>query len=539
MKQLLTNLILFLGLAIAQADSLGNYPQSNSIAPADFFLTVYTNGDGTFKTHLTPAGNLKPPMQYKRAEVSTNIFPNVLTAQPGYTYGIDLPILFLPNTNGTYLLNPDQDLIGGNAFAMNIFTPPLGTTQVVASVSAGTLAGNGTLQFGFCTSAYGAIAYTNYGLTTTMSNLTVTAGRSDQMCLLFLNNGGNGFVLSNLNLTCLPNPTNAGLTGPFYRYEIARKHIKNSSGFGYLNYNRYWDARHQPPSSTIQFDTTAPSFSMDVYCGQGVSPFYIYVNGSFWGSISPANSGELYQWLDITGLPVGQINTVEVISPYSSDYNYTSVRAVCALQSYYLKLYEWPNNYKAFIAGDSILASICNPYDYQWTTKGVFERLTEYNVTFSASGSDSLFRDLTYFYGGRMMEIGSLQPAIALDNYGFNDWKYGTYNTNTFQTAYAAYLDEVHKVSPATQYYVVTPTPAGVYETSNLFTFTLEGFRQAKRLAIVGRTNWCVLVEGTNILQANQLGSDNIHPAVYGCSQIGKRLAKFTFDFSVRTNNIP
>lgn len=103
--------------------------------------------------------------------------------------------------------------------------------------------------------------------------------------------------------------------------------------------------------------------------------------------------------------------------------------------------------------------------------------------------------------------------AIGTNDYGITGW-----NHTAFGTAYAALLDDLHAVLPATTIVCQSPLIRSV-ETAGANGSTMAQYRAAILAATVGRA-WATYIDGAAILTTGGLSGDGLHPSTAGHATI-------------------
>ena len=492
------------------------------------------------------------PQWRNPAQVSTNYFPNLLSASPQFTltaFGVNsLSTMLVRYKNGCYYCNEDLSSTAnggnGNQYIFSTFRAPDNCTNVVLTLQVAAV-GSATSQalFGLSDYGYGNQVVTNpASLGTSFQTFTFQRAPIDlQAIVIQVLDGSRTLMVSNINLTFQPAPTNPVLTGNFVRYEAQKRNFRMAGGSA-VTYNqtttRSWDASHVGASAILRMQTAATNLFLDVYEWGGGAGFVfnVYTNGVWYKNLT--TQAKYIQGFD---LPLsGTLTTVEVVTPYSSGANVAQIRAVLAPAGVVFNYMDNTAAEVGYFYGDSILSSINQTTDYSLTTKAIIENLTEMDLVWRCSSGMAFWNDYTADLKTIYTEIGRAQPNFIWDEMLYNDWNQNVWSgTNQFQTNLATAYDNFNKCAPGATIFVqlgIKSTQANEAAV-NSAGLTLEQFRQAKRNIVNGtnqftgiaRTNYCIVVEPGTVFTTNNISGDSIHPIDAGGAQIGKNIGYLIF----------
>ena len=138
------------------------------------------------------------------------------------------------------------------------------------------------------------------------------------------------------------------------------------------------------------------------------------------------------------------------------------------------------------------------------------------NTAIEAFGYRSLFMDCETeeLRAAFVSHIAAFEPLIIWLAIGTNDYGLSKWTAANFGTAYADLLDKLHVALPSTTIYAQTPTTRTT-ETANALGSTLPDYRTQIATAQSTRSEYCTLVDGTEILVAGDL-ADGLHPTTAG-----------------------
>lgn len=274
------------------------------------------------------------------------------------------------------------------------------------------------------------------------------------------------------------------------------------------------------PFSRWVFYTRATNLFLKTYCNIFASfPDYatigIVINGIYYTTLTctqtgannfslalPARGKKVEIIAGVQTKPVSAILGTFIKSIYFSGGAYTTEVA--------------PTNpaMRLFVYGDSIAVGDHSdiPTKENWT---VLMR-SFINVAIEAFGYRSLFMDCeteelrTAF----VAHIAAFVPSIIWLAIGTNDYGLSKWTASNFGTAYADLLDKLHVALPSAVIYAQTPLSRAT-ETANALGSTLPDYRTQITTAQSTRSDYCTLVDGTEILTTGDL-SDGLHPTTAG-----------------------
>lgn len=106
---------------------------------------------------------------------------------------------------------------------------------------------------------------------------------------------------------------------------------------------------------------------------------------------------------------------------------------------------------------------------------------------------------------------------------GTNDYGATSMTVAAFQTAYGAMLDALLAADPEADVYCITPIRRET-ESGNSNGETLAQFRAAIATAVSSRTSFCTLIDGTTLMDAEDLDATGVHPTSTGHAAIAAAL---------------
>jgi hypothetical protein len=442
-------------------------------------------------------------------------------------------VLIRVDTNGNYLLNENKTTDSIYSWLQYPFRPPVGSTQVLVTADFYSIFGTNTgFRFAYTTPSTAiSVLETNFtvpasGPTNITLNYNTTT--SDLGLLFWPNYSGShssSVLVSNLILSFLPAPTNAGLVGSWKRRDILPRYLNHDA----LNTTRYiyqqkLSARNFNACARLKFNTSATNFTVESVSESASWPFYVYTNGVFAKSFTPSVRASEYWDVTLTG----NNNDVEIIYPISQNFPTTEVhigsfvRGIFCAADAFLNFSKARPNRKFWVFGDSI----------QIWGRGEgglwprIERLIDVDYTLHAIGGSALTNmwvtDQTNF-------LRSFVAAKASDAYiaiGFNDYFGAYWGTNAFATNYGNMLDLMHQASPGTTIYAQAPI-ISTSESANALGLTLNDFRKVIFDAAQARSNFVVYIAGTNLVGSTSYLEDFAHPSELGFALYSKNLLPY------------
>jgi len=169
---------------------------------------------------------------------------------------------------------------------------------------------------------------------------------------------------------------------------------------------------------------------------------------------------------------------------------------------------------RLFIYGDSLAVGDHTevPTQEGWT---VLMR-SSIDTAIEAFGYRSLFMDCetAETRATFVSHIAAFEPSIIWLAIGTNDYGLSKWTAANFGTAYADLLDKLHIALPSAAIYAQTPIVRAT-ETANALGSTMAEYRTQIISAQSTRSDYCTLVDGTEILTMGDL-ADGVHPTTAG-----------------------
>jgi hypothetical protein len=442
-------------------------------------------------------------------------------------------VLIRVDTNGNYLLNENKNPTPIYAWLQYPFRPPVGSTQVLVSADFYSIYGTNTgMRYAYTTPSTAiSLLETNFtvpasGPTNIALNYNTTT--SDLGLLLwpiYSGSHNSSVLISNLTLSFLPAPTNAGMVGSWKRSDILPRYLNHDA----LNTTRYiyaqkYSSRNVQACSRLQFNTSATNLTIESVSESSSWPFYVFTNGVFAQSFTPTVRASEYWDVVLSGIN----NDVEIIYPISQNFPDTGVhvgsfvRGIFCAADASINFVESKPDRKFWVFGDSI----------QIWGRGEgglwprLERLIDIDYTLHAIGGSGL---TNMWATDRINFLRSFVAAKASDAYiaiGFNDYFGSWWGTNAFATNYGNMLDLMHQASPGTTIYCQAPI-VSANESANALGLTLSDFRKVIADQAQARSNFVVYIAGTNLLASTSYLEDFAHPSELGFALYSKNLLPY------------
>lgn len=243
----------------------------------------------------------------------------------------------------------------------------------------------------------------------------------------------------------------------------------------------------------------------------------VYVNGEYNQSIEIGANGES---TDIITLPAGTktvslVNGPQTRPSTAAPAKGTFVTRVIAKDGT-LKLSPAPQN-RLLIYGDSITAGDASDpvMEKAWVMQ-VRTAAAGDSVAMEGWGYRTLHEDanselLRTSFVSKLTSYAPLRIWLAI---GTNDYALNKWSAANFGVAFNALLDDLVEAMPNITIYCQTPL-VRVSEVANSFGDTLGDYRSEIVTAVSTRTDNCILIDGTEILEVGDL-NDNVHPTTAG-----------------------
>ena len=513
---------------VGNGASLTNLHGSNSITAG----TIDTNRmDATayaaFKNDVTQAGLAAGSYAINGALPSQAWVPNPSTKTAFYSDPQSRhwsapdanSVLVMSDTNSGFSLNKNKNSTPSYAWIQYPFRAPLGSTQVLVSASfASVFATNTGMRFAYTTPSTAiALSETNFTVPAsgfTNVQLTYNTTTSDLGLLfwpIYSASHNSAVTISNLTLTFLPAMTNAGLVGTWKRHDILNRYLQNDSVGTTRLQNSYQNApANFQAKARLQFNTTATNLTVESVSTQSSWPFYVFTNGVICRGFAPSVRASEYWDVALSGLN----NFVEIVYPISqvgTPQSGSFVRNIFTADNAQLAFYESKPDRKFWVFGDSI--QIWG--DGNAGLWSQIQRKLDVDYSLYAVGAGSLSNNWYFSKSNCIRSFVSSKATDAYIAHGFNDY-YGAYwSTNMFATNYALLLDTLHAIRPDVTFYCQAPI-LSTTETANVLGHTLNDFRHVIAGVAQARTNFCIYIAGTNLVNSTGYLEDFAHPNEFG-----------------------
>jgi len=363
-------------------------------------------------------------------------------------------------------------------------------------------------------------------VTPTPQAFTVT-GATNGNYLLNIHTAGNGVAVSNnIALTFAPAPTDPVLSAPFVRYRVTPQQVFGDAGsYGYYGQHEVYQGQYADqsvtrasPSSYVEFKTTATNIALEIFAQAAAQYATISVNGVVVTNITSQASGTpIFRNIYPYNINSSQnMNTIRVVG-YRGNQDGLSAVYVPTGSSVEFKSHE-PQR-KLLIIGDSIMTSLNTTNRFN-TIARMLEQVLPLRVFNYSSFGISLY-DMWQTSPNKLWlsdAISESDPSDVWIEQSFNDWAHANWaSTNTFISCYGNIVDTIHSYLPRATIYCQSAIPVGpTYSGTNANGETLAQYRTAVQYVTLSRTNYCIFVDGTSVIQARDISADDVHPTDSG-----------------------
>ena len=272
------------------------------------------------------------------------------------------------------------------------------------------------------------------------------------------------------------------------------------------------------PASRLQYLTDAETLYLETYNDiyttyPDVSDLGIRVNGVDKIAVEPGAVGTIHKTID---LGVG-LKTVDIINGLQSKPSARIGSYACSLAFNKAAAKQNPaSTPRILLYGDSIHVggNADNP-----SLEGVAQLVRNAysgSLLLEAWGYRSLYDDCVDEAAriAFVSHIANQSPSIIWLGIGTNDYGLSKWTAANFGTAYADLLDKLHVALPSAAIYAQTPVVRAT-ETANAVGSTMAEYRTQISTAQSTRSEYCTLVDGTEILTTDDL-ADGVHPTTAG-----------------------
>lgn len=278
--------------------------------------------------------------------------------------------------------------------------------------------------------------------------------------------------------------------------------------------------------SSLTFNTSATSVTINSYnsvysTDSSLATLGVYVDNSYNSQVLLGASG--YRNNSVT-LPAGNKILKIVTSPLSRSGGppqpVLGSWPISIAANAKLSRMSVSNSNSLLIYGDSIAVggNATNYYTDPWAMK--IREIAPYPVALEAWGWRALNDDCSNSTdrAAFVSKIVSRSPTKIWLAIGTNDFGLNRSSAATFQTNYAALLDDLKTALPSAIIYAQSPLIRGNEGSANTFGSTIANFRTAISNACVGKSN-VTYIDGLPILQVSDLaeaGAAALHPTTSG-----------------------
>lgn len=432
--------------------------------------------------------------------------------------------------DGSWLVNPDL-LTGGYRQRLNLFCPGPGVTAVTLRVVAKQYAATANklkltlTEFGGSNPTTQDFTLTDQW-TTCEVTASVTAGSLYWAFVTCCFAGGgqigdNRFYVQSVKI--VPTASSGVLSSDFFRLGLANMSCNNDTGVV--------TAALVPKTSALSFKRFRTNASA------ALCEFVPSLQGSFPNECQIALLDETQdypykatsaglQWWNMNSMPTGD-QRLDLISGATA--KAAGVLYGSFLRALYLpKDCTWSIHAVAptwTVYGDSISCGFGAdvPPTEGWTAllradlDGKLAVEAWGNRTLNGDASTSELREA---HATKLVGYGAHNYIFAI---GTNDYGTTASTVAAFQTAYGAMLDALLAADPEAVVYCITPIRRET-ESGNSNGETLAQFRTAIANAVSTRTSFCTLIDGTTLMDAEDLDGTGVHPTSTGHAAIAAAL---------------
>jgi hypothetical protein len=430
---------------------------------------------------------------------------------------------------------------------------PTNSTNCTITWTAHAITGTGSPKVEVWTSGVGLVASTNFTVTTTPSNYSLSFTPQKDMGVVWRANNAKWVVSNNITVTYLPTLTHPVLAGNFTRYNVSQKNLLGNSGspnnpntiYNGLSAGGKIDYSVSASSSRaiLDFQTNEKFVVLESFSGNGNGKIFVYLDGVYYTNYSLIGNGSRgHLELNYLNIPAGKnYTTVRCVSEYASfDTGSWVVRGIYVSNTNSVKFLNTDKFLRrVWVYGDSIICGTSLTAEPLNDTQHLIESCYPFYFTTYAQSGATLYGTWTRTNTSYVSKSDTIQAAVSANptdiyiQMGFNDASLNSYGgTNGFAIAYADAVDTLHDQLPQARIYC-----QGISYTTSAVSTTNDYRFAVSNLCLVGtRTNYCRYVDASALFTGSGDLIDGVHPTIGGAVVYANFIANqlITNRFTVR-----